>query len=402
MGRYKYRGRYEDGELVEGHTHAYSLEDARKSLRNSGIRLTLVEEVVGETPTGNPLIRINGQPLAVIFRQAATLHKAGITLDRAFGLLAQQVDTSQEREMLQGVETALLRGLTLTQALSLYPGTFEAPHVAMIKLGEFGGILTQVLETLAKLTEQSDLLRRQVRAALTYPFFVLIAALVILMGLVSFVLPPFFELVHELKVELPIFTRALVFVAGFIRQVWFFPALIGLGVVLWQVWKRVRYHDEVRRFIDSFSINNLFFGKIGHKIALSRALQLLAALGKAGVPLSVALPMAAEACSNSILEDGLKTVAVELEHGASMSAALKGDVKLFTRPLIAYVEVGELSGELPEMLVSAADTFTLDTMYALEVLPELLEPIVIMILGVLCGAILIAVLSPLYTALKGI
>ena len=262
--------------------------------------------------------------------------------------------------------------------------------------------MPRILDELATLTERSDALRRKVRSSTTYPIFILVTSVVCVFGLFNFIMPPFLDLVKEMNIALPLHTRVLVFAAQVARHPLTLAAA-GFLLFLWpRIWKRVKERQQLQHLLDTGSTRAILFGQVTLKVSLARGMQILAALSNAGVNLRESLPMAANACGNRVVGDAMEAVSKQVVLGVRMADAMKQYRTVFPPALVAYVESGEVAGQLPEMLVRAAQIMTIDADAALDVLPELLEPLVIAFLGFVVGAIVLSVFVPLYAALKTI
>lgn len=426
LKRYAYRGVRRDGVHCRGDVVAYDRDQATRSLLYDGVTITSMTEHELPAVVGDDQMTLSGERLALLYRQLFTMYQAGISLERSFRLLSKGADTatpapvtndrgelkvrarlanekvSTEARLCLGMAEALTRGLKTSQAMSMYPKVFGPPHIAMVAVGETGGIMPRILEELSTLTERSDSLRKKVRSSTTYPIFILVTSVACVFGLFNYVMPQFLDLVREMNITLPLHTRLLIFVAQVIRH----PVTLTLGallIFLWsRIWKRLRERQQLQHLLDTGSTRAIIFGQVTLKVSLARGMQILAALSNAGVNLRESLPMAAKACGNRVVGDALEAVAQQVMLGVRMADAMKVHRKVFPPALVAYVESGEVAGQLPEMLVRASHIMTIDADAALDVLPELLEPLIIAFLGFVVGAIVLSVFVPLYAALKTI
>lgn len=426
LSKYPYQGKRSDGSSARGEVIAFDRDDAVRKLLAQGITVVSMREPEAPPPIGDDKLRISGERLTLIYRQLATMYRAGIPLDRCFRFLAKGAELADtpmptiqrgelkvrvreaprkqtpEAQMCLGMAEALTRGLTLSQAMSLYPGVFGPPHVAMAKVGASGGIMPRILDELSVLTQRADSLHRKVRASTTYPIFVFVASLACVFGLFTFIMPQFLDLVKEMNVQLPLYTRILIGCA----QVLGHPitlVLAGFLMFMWpQIWKRIRQRRQLQQLLDTGSARAIIFGQVTRKVSLARGMQILAALSRAGLNVRESLPMAAQACGNRMVGDALEEVSEQVIHGVPMATAMKAAREVFPPALVAYVESGEHAGQVPEMLVRASDMLTIDADLTLEALPELLEPLIIGFLGLVVGGIVVSVFVPLYATLKNI
>ncbi|MBM3463318.1 MAG: type II secretion system F family protein [Armatimonadetes bacterium] len=397
---FRFAGRAKDGNILKGNVTAWDQEQALNQLRMRGVAVTDLQ-VLLDTPL-KTVARdmVGGENLSIIYRQLATLVNAGVSVQVSFELLARQDNTDAERRVLEGVSNAMTVGMSLSQAMSLYPGAFGPPHVAMVRAAEYGGILPAVLEVLATFTEQATRLQRKVKSSTTYPMFVFLASLATIIGLFRFIMPQFVSLVQDLQVKLPWSTHLLMGVAAIIGHPLFIIVFILLLVFSPKIFRALSHRAEVKNLLDTHSLKAAVVGQVTHKVALARSLQMLSALSHAGVPLRDSLPLSGAVSGNNVVRRAFEDLVPPLDGGMSLADAMKDNREIFPRTLIAYVEVGEQAGALPDMLVHASKVMTIDAHNALDVLPELIEPLVIIVLGLMVGYILISVFVPLYAALK--
>lgn len=424
LKRYAYRGVRRDGVHCRGDIVAYDRDQATRSLLCDGVTITSMAEHELPVLVGDDQMTLSGERLALLYRQLSTMYRAGISLERCFRLLSKGAETappeqvtnergelkvrarlakekvSAEARLCLGMAEGLTRGLKVSQVMSMYPKVFGPPHIAMVAVGETGGIMPRILEELSTLTERSDALRKKVRASTTYPIFILITSVACVFGLFNYIMPQFLDLVREMNITLPLHTRILIFVAQIARH----PVTLALAaflVVLWpRIWKRLKERQQLQYLLDTGSTRAIIFGQVTLKVSLARGMQILAALSNAGVNLRESLPMAAKACGNRVVGDALEAVSKQVMLGVRMADAMRDHRTVLPPALIAYVESGEVAGQLPEMLVRASEIMTLDADAALDVLPELLEPLIIAFLGFVVGAIVLSVFVPLYATLK--
>lgn len=396
---FRYSGRARDGTVVKGQVTAWDRDHALNTLQMRSVAVIELEPVLESALMGDPRLTLNGETLALTYRQLATLVAAGISLTTSFELLSRQ-EGEHTQAVMAGVSHALTRGCSLSQAMTLYPGAFGPPHVHMVRAAEYAGILPEVLDTLARLTEQSARLQRKVKSTTTYPIFVLAAAVACVVGLFNFVLPQFITLVRDLGVQLPLATRIMVATA----QVLCHPVSIALGVVAIvvapRVFRKMSHRAEIQNLLDEHSLKAAVLGQVTHRVAMARAMLMLSSLSRCGINLRDALPLAGEASGNRTVAKAFDRLVPHLVGGESLSHAMRGNPQMFNKALVAYVEVGEVAGQLPPMLVMAAQVMEMDAHRTLDVLPELMEPLVILILGIVVGVILVSVFVPLYSALR--
>ncbi len=375
-----------------------------KSLFDVGSQVTRLRRR-GAPPAPKPRPRIapdiHTETLAVIFRQLRTMSGAGIPLYRGIWLLAQQQIIENKETVLRDVADEMRRGHPMSQAMAMYPGTFDKVYVAMVRIGELTGSIDAVLEHLAVLAERSMNQRRRVRAASVYPLFVLLSSLALIVGAFSYILPGIIEMLSDLHVPLPMATRCIIVVAAFFRSPWLPISLIIAGIAFPYVVALNRRVPLLPLLLEHRFVRYTLAGELHHKICLARGMRMLAGMLEVGLDIFEALPLTGETCNSAELRRCFTKVRDEITEGRTLRQAMvRQGGTLFPPYVLACVEVGEVTGKVPYMLSKASQIMEMEIANTLEMLPGLLEPAVILMLGIVVGVILIAVFQPLYAALQ--
>ena len=337
--------------------------------------------------------RVRVKALAQFARQLSNLINAGLPLMRALAVLIDQTDDPTLSEALIAVQSDVQSGLAFSVALAKQPKAFPPLMVSLVKVGEAGGFLGDSMKMVAE-TYQSDAeLQDKLKAAATYPLVVLAIAVLETIGMITFIVPIFESMFASMGGELPLPTRILVLTSR--NMAWLGP-LLGVGVVaVWIWWTRNRHTEAVRKVVGPTVLRMPVVGKLATKMAVSRFARNLSMMLKAGVPLLPALDTVSQTSNNWAIEKAVSDVQTSVREGRSFARPL-GNSGVFP-PLVAQmVAVGEESGTLPEMLASIYNIFDAEVKAATEQLASVLEPILIVLVGLMIGSMVLALYLPIF------
>ena len=338
--------------------------------------------------------RVKLKPLAVFARQLSGLINAGLPLMRAISVLIEQTQDAGLRASLTLVQADVEAGLSFSAALGKYPHAFPPLMVSLVRVGETGGFMGDSLALIAK-TYQSDAeLRDKLRAASTYPMVVLIIALVAVVGMVTFIVPVFEGMFASLGGELPLPTQILVNISH--NMIWILPLLIVLSVAGWFWWMKNKNTVAVRRVIDPLKLKLPLFGPLITKLAVARFARNLSMMLTAGVPLIQALSSVSQAANNWAVEQAIADVQQSVRDGKSFAVPL-AKAGIFPPMVAQMVSVGEESGTLPDMLGTVADLYEAEAKTATEQFASTIEPILIVLIGVLIGGMVLTLYLPMFS-----
>ena len=316
----------------------------------------------------------------------------------------QQTESARLRQVLHGIKEEVEAGNALSAAMRAYPRVFSPLALGLIRAGEVGGVLDETLDRLACFLEKDLELRRKVKAAMTYPGLVLLAASGIVLFLVTFILPRFAELFKGMGVDhMPGPTRFLMDVSGALvggfplRQLVFFGAMSGV-VFAWRQLIRTR---AGRRFRDRVRLRLPVFGKLNHKVAVARFARTLGTLVVSGVPILQALESVAGAVDNEVIAEAILKARTAIREGESIAPPLERS-GLFPPMVVHMITIGEETGALDAMLGKIADFYEAEVDTSLQSLSAALEPVMIIALGFIVGFIVIAMFLPLLAVINGI
>ncbi|WP_119067900.1 type II secretion system F family protein [Rubrobacter indicoceani] len=399
METYRYRARGRDGEILTDSIQARDLDAAAGRLKDRGLLVIHVErQSGGERPRFREIEffgRVRTGDIVVFTRQLATMVEAGIPLVRALSVLGDQSESPKFGEVISSVRRDVEGGSSFSDALRKREDIFGRLYGEMVRAGEYGGSLDGVLLRIATQLEREQTLRRQVRAAVTYPVFVLVASVVAAIFMLTFVVPVFEGMYADLGGELPLPTQVAVFLSDTLIG---FAGLVLLGAcVAGALWIRRRLASEAGRArLQALLLRMpLGFGKLMRKVALARVSRTLGSLVAAGVPVLVAIEITASASGNAVVEAALLRSREAVGRGAEINAALAAE-GIFPNMMTRMVAVGETTGNLDGMLSKVADFYEAEVESAVASLTSMIEPVLILLVGGIVGATIVSMYLPMF------
>src|SRR5476649_1205004 len=331
--------------------------------------------------------------LVVFTRQFATMIDAGIAIVQTLQALAEQSPNKVMRDTIKDICTRVESGESLSEALSKHPKAFNKLYVAMVSAGEKGGLLAEIMARLATYLENTDRLRKKVKTAMMYPTTVSVVAVGITIFLLVKVIPVFKDVYQGFGAKLPAPTQFLMDISDLLRH-WLPLVLIAGGGVVYG-WLYYIKTKPGREFWDRNRLKLPVFGQIAHKICLARFTRTLASLVRSGVPILDVLQIVSQTVGNVIMEKAVKTAATNIERGEGISAAL-GKNPIFPSMIIRMLSAGEQTGNIDNMLERVADFLDEEIDNTLSGLMSLIEPLLIVFLGVVIGGMVICMFLPIF------
>ena len=397
MPLYSYKAARPGGEVVEGELEAPDEATLIRQLQDEGllpIRTRRADRGLrGLLRRRGP--RIDAEQVLHFTRELATLLEAGLTLDRALAILADLADDPALKQVIEGVREKVQGGDSLSAALAAQGKVFSPLYLSMVRAGEAGGVLHQVLERLADYLERSHELRESIRSALIYPTILLVVAGLSVAGLLIFVVPRFSQMFEEMGQTLPLATRIVVATGDFLGHWWW--ALLAGGLLLAAAVKARLERPEVRARWDARVLRWPLVGGLVARVETARLARTLATLLGNGLPLLQALDLAREVVGNQAIAAALAQVSEEMRRGRGLTEPL-AEADVLPPLALQMIRVGEESGELETMLFKVADVFDQEVRAAVKRLLTLLEPVLIVGLGVLVAGIIVSILMAVLSA----
>jgi type IV pilus assembly protein PilC len=401
MAAFAYSAINAAGVATAGELHAPTLDAAREQLRLKGLLPErLIEVGVDESTSsvGGALKSVKPKSLQVFSRQFATMIDSGLNVVAALTILEDQTEDAYLADVIHELRTDVESGLLLSQALAKHPKVFNRLFVAMVEAGEAAGILDTVLDRVAFQIEKEMRIRRRVKGAMIYPLLVLSFAFIVLTILLMFLVPVFEDIFSQLGGELPTITQWVVTASKILRADWFiiFPAII-ITVVGFFKWKKT---ETGRRMWDAFKLKvPMKIGDVVLKVTMARFSRTLSTLVAAGVDIIKALEITGQTAGNWVVEDALVDVRHRVREGVPIAQPLLEN-PVFP-PMVAHmIRIGEETGELEKMLGKIADFYEDEVDATVQSLTAIIEPIMMIAVGIMVGVIILAMYLPMFKLLQ--
>jgi type IV pilus assembly protein PilC len=395
MATYVFKAMDLTGAKATGEVEAESKQIVGEQLKARGLIVLDIADKHGSKEIRLPFLeKIKATDLTVMTRQLATMVSSGMTILRALYVLEAQTENKQLAETIVKVRKDVEAGLPLSDAFERQPKVFSPLFVAMTRAGETGGLLEESLERVADQLEKDDALRRQIKSAMVYPTVVLSFALIVLIGLVTFIVPVFVGVFKQFGGDLPAITKVTVALSNGIKGYWW-AYIIGtiVSINLFRRWKR---SERGRAQWDRFRLRiPMQIGDIVQKVALARWSRTLSALVGAGVPILAALEITGQTAGNTVVERAMTDVISSVKRGGTIADPLK-NAPVFPGMVTHMVGVGEETGALDGMLSKIADFYEDQVAAAVKALTSILEPIMLVVVGGIVGFIVISMYMPLF------
>ena len=414
MPVFAYEAINNDAQKVKGDVTADSKELAIKLIQEKGLRPTRLQmqkeeaakrEIPGVEQAApkkkGPLFKggVKTAEIVTFTTQLSTLQDAGLPIVRSLNILEEQQKPGRLKDELEAISEEVEQGSTFSEALSKYPKSFNKLYISMVKAGEAGGVLDVILRRLAGFMEKSQKLRKKVKGALIYPAAVITVAAAILVVIMLFVVPAFEKMFADIGQSLPAPTQLLLSTSQAIQTYWFL--LPGIPILLVFSMKMVARTERGGRALDAFKLKMPVFGNIIKKSSVARFCRTLGTLIASGVPILEALRIVRDAVGNIIISNAIEDVHSSIREGDTIADPLRAS-GIFDELLVNMIDVGEETGELDKMLMKIADNYEMDVDVAVEGMSSLLEPVLIVGMGLVVGFIVVSLFLPLVSIIKNI
>lgn len=400
MRIYEYHGLSQSGEKQTGRIEAGSKDSAIDMLQHRGIVITLIKEseINNNSSSINFFNRISSRDIVFMARQISTLFEANVSAYKAFTLISEQAENQKLKQQLQTITNDLASGSTISQALSQYPETFSNFFVNMVKSGEESGKLSETFLFLADYMERQYELSRKVKSALIYPVFVIGIFFTVMIGMMYFIIPKLGEMITQSENPVPAFTQVVLSVSGFfVDYGLLFLFLFIAGVTFVILFLR---SASGREWLDKAKITTPVIKNLYQKLYLARIADNLETMLSSGIPILKTLQVTANVVDNSVYEKILNEVSEEIKSGVSLSNALSKhqDIPVM---LSQMVRVGEETGMLGKVLHTLGKFYKREVDQAIDTLVSMIEPIMIIMLGLGVGLLVVSVLMPIFNIASG-
>ena len=401
MATFAYTAINAEGLEFDGTLTAADLVAAADLLGQRGLLADRIREVDSEPTQAETMGDLKGvkpKSLQIFSRQFATMIEAGMNVVSALVILEQQTTDSNLVDVIGALREDVETGLLLSEAMARHPKVFSRLYIAMVEAGEAAGVLDVVLDRVALQIEKQEQIKRKVKSAMVYPIVVLCFATLVLIGMLLFLVPIFVKIFDQLHGQLPTLTQYVLMASNALRHYWFIIFPVGGGTIFgffrWKkssvgrpVWDRVRLHFPVR------------IGDTILKITMARFSRTLATLVAAGVDIIKALEITGQTSGNYVVEEALVDVRTRVRDGASIAQPLI-DNPVFPPMVSQMIRIGEETGELEHMLTKIADFYEDEVDASISSLTSIIEPLMMIGVGIMVGIILIAMYLPMFKMLQ--
>ena len=386
---YAWEGKDKTGKKVRGELRAASETVVNTTLRRQGILVTKVKK-----KSFNSGKKITDKDISLFTRQLATMMKAGVPLLQSFDIVGKGHANPSVAKLIQEIRADVETGTSLNQAFRKYPLYFDALFCNLVGAGEQAGILEDLLTRLAIYKEKTIAIKAKIKSALFYPVSIMAVAFIVTAVIMIWVVPAFKQVFTSFGADLPAPTLFVMAISDFFVKYWYliFGGLFGSLYFFFQSWKR---SIKVQRFMDTILLKAPIFGIVIRKATMARWTRTLATMFAAGVPLVESLDSVGGASGNAVYFDATKRIQTEVSTGTSLTVAMQNS-EVFPNMVTQMVAIGEESGSLDQMLCKVADFYEEEVDEAVASLSSLMEPLIMVILGVLIGGLVIAMYLPIF------
>jgi len=396
MPLFRYKVRDKEGQIVSGTLEGTDVATVVDKLDTLGyMPITIQEQKSGGASAnidiGRYFERVKPVDLINFTRQFVTLHRAGLPMLSAIGALQAQTRSKALARALDAIRKDLMGGAALSAAMAKFPRIFSDLYVNSIWAGETGGVLDEILDRLTMLLEHERKLRSDVSSAMRYPFILMIGFVVAIIVLSSFVLPKFTQLLTAVGGKMPLPTQILIAFTDFMSSFWYiiFLAMAGVGVLFYLFIRT----GAGRLWWDRLKIRLPIFGPILYKLALSRFARMFETLDRTGLPILRSLSLVSKTVGNAYIAGCIEKIAESVRRGRGLAAPMR-EVGVFPPMVIQMVATGEESGALDDMLRQVSDYYDSEVEYAVKNLTAMIEPVMILFMGVGAIFLIVAILMP--------
>ena len=402
MPSFAYSAINSQGVELSGEIQAPDLSSARDALRGNGLLAQKIEELTAPaTRAGKTFMgvgdKVKPKSLQIFSRQFATMIEAGLSVVTALVILEQQTDDKALATIIDDVREHVEGGSLLSEAMSRYPNTFSRLYIAMVEAGEAAGVLDVVLDRVAIQIEKEEKIKRRVKGAMIYPSVVLTFATLVMTGLLMFLVPIFVKIFDQLGGQLPMLTQMVLHVSNLLRGYWFiiFP-IIGGTIFIFFRWKKT---EPGRQAWDRFKLKiPMSIGTVVLKVSMARFSRTLSTLIASGVDIMRALEITAQTSGNWVVESETMKIRERVRDGAPIAQPMVDNV-IFPPMVGQMVKIGEETGELEKMLGKVADFYEDEVDASIQALTSIIEPLMMIGVGVMVGIIVISMYLPMFKLL---
>lgn len=386
---FAWEGKDKSGKIVRGELRAATETVVRTTLRRQGLLITKVKK---QSFRGGG--KVTAKDVTLFTRQMATMMKSGVPLLSAFDIVGKGASNAAVGKLLTDIKTDVETGSALNQAFRKYPLHFDQLYCNLVEAGEQAGILDQLLDRLATYMEKTQAIISKIKSALFYPVSILVVAFIVTAVIMIFVVPAFKKVFTSFGADLPGPTLIVMGISDFFVANWYF-IFGGLGAGLYAFFYTWKRSVPMQTFMDKLALRLPIFGAVIRKATIARWTRTLSTMFAAGVPLVEALDSVGGASGNYVYREATKQIKAEISTGSSLTVSMQ-NANIFPNMVLQMIAIGEESGQLDAMSGKVADFFEAEVDDAVDALSSLMEPLIMVILGVLIGGIIIAMYLPIF------
>lgn len=391
---FKWTGKSMTGTIQSGEITASSKDEVIFDLRRQGIIPTSIVEKKKDSIEHIKKKKITEKEIVVFTRQFATLFSAGIPIVQGLSIIAKQIENKSFQKIITKLKDSIETGSTVAESLKRYPSVFDSLYVNLVAAGEAGGVLDTVLIRLANHMEKMMKLKKKVKGSMIYPGIIVSVAVLVVAIIMIFVIPIFAKIFNEMGVTLPLPTRIVIGFSNFISGIGGLIILVSFIIAFISI-GQYRKTENGKKVTDKFLLDLPLFGELVKKVSVARFTRTLGTLIGSGVPLLEALEICAKSSGNKVVEKEVLDIKAEVTKGRTISETIENS-KIFSPMIVQMINVGENTGSLEQMLTKIADFYDDEVDQAITNLTTMLEPALIIFLGVTIGFIVISLYLPIF------
>lgn len=394
MPTYTWMGKGRNGPVQKGEIQAASIEAVRAKLRSQQIRVTEVK-AKSRGSSINPFSRekVSEKDIVIFTRQLSTMIDAGLPLVQCLDILGKQAILKSFANMIFNIKADVEGGDTFADSLRKHPKVFDDLYANMVEAGEVGGVLEVILQRLAHYMEKASSLKRKIKSALVYPSSIMVVALAVVIFLLVWVIPTFATMFTDFGADLPAPTKMVLAASNFAKAYILYAVPVVVAGIFFL--RRSYQTENGRRKMDAMLLKLPVLGVLLQKVAVAKFTRTLGTLISSGVPIIDALNITARTAGNKVVEEAVQGVITSIKEGKTIATPLSRE-KVFPPMVVQMIDVGETTGALDTMLNKIADFYDEEVDVAVEALTSLLEPMLMVFLGVVLGFVVIAMYLPIF------
>jgi len=397
---FAYKVKDKSGQVTSGTLEGDSVTTIVTKLRQKGLTVLNVSAKSSSQSMNiniGPKKKVKIKEITVFSRQFATMINSGLSLTKALHILAEQTENSTFKEVISQVQKDVEAGQTLSEALAKHPRVFSNLFINMVKAGETGGVLDDVLLRVADHYEKDIAIKSKIKSAMTYPIAMFIMSMLIVFAMITFVVPVFIKMFAQLGGDLPLPTKMLVFSSDAIHHFWYI--LIAFAVGARFALRAYKNSNSGRLQLDKIKLKLPVFGQLFTKLAIARFTRTFGTLISSGVPILQAMDIVADTANNQVISGTIKNARSSIKEGETIAQPLEKS-PVFPPMVVQMIAVGEETGALDSMLVKIADFYDEEVGNLVESLTSLIEPLMIVFMGIVVGGIIISLYLPMFSMIN--